>query len=130
MRFLLDTHIWIWYVLGSKDLPHSLSEALDDAIGRCWLAPISLWEAWLLNRKGRLRVRGSFEEWVEEALESVPMREAGFNFEVAKTVPTLSLPHSDPADHFIAATALVYDLTLVTVDRKLVDAEWLSTLTG
>ncbi len=129
MRFLLDTHIWIWYVLGSKDLPRSLREALDQAIGRCWLSPISLWEASLLNRKGRLRVHGSLEDWVEEALEAVPMREAGFSFEVAKTVTNVTLPHGDPADHFIAATALVYELTLVTVDGKLVDAEWLSTLT-
>ncbi len=57
------------------------------------------------------------------------MREAACNFEVAKTVSTLSLPHNDPADHFIAATALVYDLTLVTVDQKLVAAEQLSILT-
>ncbi len=57
------------------------------------------------------------------------MREAAFNFEVAKTVETLTLPHSDPADHFIAATALVYDLTLVTVDEALVEAPWLPTLT-
>jgi len=129
VRLLLDTHIWLWYVLGSKDLPHSLHEALDEAIGRCWLSPISLWEANLLNRKGRLRVHGSFDDWAEEALEAVPMREAGFSFEVAKTVANVTLPHGDPADHFIAATALVYDLTLVTVDGKLVDAQWLSTLT-
>ncbi len=129
MRLLLDTHIWIWYVLGSKDLPRSLREVLDDAIGRCWLAPITLWEAWLLVEKGRLRVHGAYEDWVEEALETVPMREAAFNFEVAKTVPTLSLPHSDPADHFIAATAMVYDLILVTLDQKLVAADNVPTLT-
>ncbi len=129
MRLLLDTHIWIWYVLGSKDLPRSLGDALDDAIGRCWLAPITLWEAWLLSDKGRLRIRGSFQDWVEEALETVPMREAALNFEVAKAVSTLSLPHGDPADHFIAATALVYDLTLVTLDRNLIAADGLMTLT-
>ena len=129
MRLLLDTHIWIWYVLGSKDLPRSLGEALDDAIGRCWLSPITLWEAWLLTQKGRFRVRGGYEDWVGKALETVPMREAAFNFEVAKTVPSLNLPHGDPADHFIAATTLVYDLTLVTLDQNLVNADWLPTLT-
>ena len=129
MRLLLDTHVWIWYVLGSKDLPRSLVEALDDAVGRCWLAPITLWEAWLLIKKRRFRVQGEYREWAERALETVPMREAAFNFEVAKTVSTLSLPHSDPADHFIAATALVYDLTLVTLDQNLVAADGLTTLT-
>ncbi len=129
MRLLLDTHIWIWYVLGSKDLPRSLGQALDEAVGRCWLAPITLWEAWLLIQKGRFRVHSSYGEWVEKALDAVPMREASFNFEVAKTVQTLNLAHNDPADHFIAATALVYDLTLVTLDEKLIAADQLSTLT-
>jgi PIN domain nuclease of toxin-antitoxin system len=62
-------------------------------------------------------------------LETVPIREAVFNFEVAKKVETMSLPHNDPADHFIAATALVHRLTLVTMDQFLVDAPWLPTLT-
>ena len=129
MRFLLDTHIWIWYVLGSRDLPPSLRAALDDAIGRCWLAPISLWETLLLVRKGRFRIHGAYQDWVDRALEMVPMREAVFNFEVARKVETLTLPHGDPADHFIAATALVYGYTLVTLDQNLVEAPWLPTLT-
>ncbi len=130
MKLLLDTHIWIWYVLGSKDLPPSLRSVLDDAIGRYWLAPISLWECCLLVRKGRFRIDGAFQDWIAQALETVPVREAAFNFEVAKRVETLSLPHNDPADHFISATALVYGLTLVTLDQKLVEAAWLPTLTS
>lgn len=83
----------------------------------------------MLAKKGRIRSRGSISAWIEEYLDAVPMREAGLNFEVAKTVERLSLPHSDPADHFIAATTLVYELTLVTLDQHLVDATWLPTLT-
>jgi len=128
-RLLLDTHIWIWYVLGSKDLPRPLRTAVDEVVGMCWLAPISLWETGLLIEKGRLRIRGSGRDWMEQALEQLPVREAPMSFEVAKTVGTLSMPHGDPADHFLAATALVYDLTLVTLDRHLVDADWLPTLT-
>jgi PIN domain nuclease of toxin-antitoxin system len=37
------------------------------------------------------------------------------------------LPHRDPADHFLAATTLVYDLTLITVDGRLTQATWLPT---
>ena len=128
-RLLLDTHVWIWYVLGSEDLPRSLRSALDDSIGMHWLAPISLWEPWLLVRKGRFRIHGAYRDWIEQALETIPVRDAAFNFEVAKTVERVSLPHNDPADHFIAATALVYELTLVTLDQNLVDATWLPTLT-
>jgi PIN domain nuclease of toxin-antitoxin system len=46
---------------------------------------------------------------------------------VAVTSREIELPHQDPADHFLAATALVYDLELLTVDTHLADAEWLPT---
>lgn len=127
--YLLDTHIWLWYAAGSADLASSLREALDDAIGRCWLSPISLWEVGVLARKGRIRPEGDVSSWIDRYLRDVPMREAPINFEVAKLVETLSLPQNDPGDRFLAATTLVYDLTLVTLDENLAAATWLPTLT-
>ena len=129
-RYLLDTHIWLWYLTGSKDLPVALREALDDAVGRCWLSPVSLWEASVLVKRGRVRSVSGDQDWIGEALKKLPLREAPVNFEVARALADLDLPHNDPADHFLAATALVYDLTLVTLDGHLRQASWLPTLTG
>ena len=129
-RYLLDTHIWLWYLTGSKDLPRSLRTALDDAVGLCWLSPISLWEADVLVKRGRVRSVGAEKDWIKKALERLPLREAPVNFEVARTQADLDLPHNDPADHFLAATTLVYDLTLVTMDGHLRQANWLPTLTA
>jgi len=46
---------------------------------------------------------------------------------VALRAHEIDLGHRDPADHLIAATALVYGLTLMTVDARLVAAPWLPT---
>ncbi len=129
-RLLLDTHVWLWYVGASEDLPRSLRAAVDDSLGLLWVSPISLWEAGVLARKKRIRLSATFQEWVEEAMGQLPVREAPISFEIARRVQTLDLPHGDPADHFLAATTLVYDLTLVTLDRHLVEAPWLPTLTS
>lgn len=129
-RYLLDTHIWLWYLTGSKDLPGTLREALDDAIGLCWLSPISIWEAAMLLERGRIRSVRASRDWIRDALRELPLREAPINFEVARAVGDLDLPHNDPADHFLAATALIYDLTLVTVDRHLSRADGLPVLTA
>lgn len=129
-RYLLDTHIWLWYLAGSKDLPATLRAALDDAVGTCWLSPISVWEASMLVKKGRVRSPGGGRDWIKDALKNLPLREAPINIEIARTVATLNLPHNDPADHFLAATALIYELTLVTMDHHLVRADGLSTLTA
>jgi len=86
--------------------------------------------AGVLVRKARVRTAGTGRDWIKKALDELPLREAPLSFEVAGAVADLSLPHSDPADHFLAATALVYELTLVTMDRHLVRSQVLSTLTA
>ena len=127
-RLLLDTHVWYWYVAGSRDLHGSLREALDESLGACWLSPVSIWEVGVLVDKGRIRLKTDLRKWVDEALAAFPVQEAAVNFEVARRVGELHLSHGDPADRFLAATALVYDLTLVTIDRRLTAADWLPTL--
>jgi PIN domain nuclease of toxin-antitoxin system len=49
----------------------------------------------------------------------MPFREAPLTHEVALASDAVALPHRDPADTFLAATAKVYDLTLVTADENL-----------
>ncbi len=60
--------------------------------------------------------------------KKLPFREAVINQEVAIQSRKINLPHQDPADRFLAATAIVYDLTLVTADRRLIDAKGFSVL--
>jgi PIN domain nuclease of toxin-antitoxin system len=47
------------------------------------------------------------------------MQDAPITREVALEVNRLQLPHRDPADHFLAATARIFELTLVTADEQL-----------
>jgi PIN domain nuclease of toxin-antitoxin system len=125
--YLLDTHIWFWYVVASDRLPSGLREALDAAESERWLSPISVWELGLLEEQARVRLIGGLRSWVQEALRRLPLREAPLNREAAILSHELELSHADPRDRFLAATALVYDLTLVTVDEQLCAARWLRT---
>ena len=60
--------------------------------------------------------------------QKLPLREAVINQEVAIQSRYVDLPHQDSADRFLAATAMVYDLTLVTADNRLINAKELSIL--
>ena len=60
-------------------------------------------------------------EWIKNVLEDLPFREAPINFEIAVQSRRIELPHQDPADRFLAATAMVYDLVLATADKKIID---------
>ena len=73
----------------------------------------------MLVERGRLSINSPVAEWVERMVQAVPRREAPITHEVAIASRRLNLPHQDPADRFLAATAQVYGLTLVTADQRL-----------
>lgn len=125
--FLLDTHVWFWYLVGSDRLPPGLRDAIDDALGELWLSPISVWELCMLDERGRVRLEPDRRSWVEEALGRLPLEEASLNREVALVSSEVELAQRDPADRFLAATALVFGLTLLTVDERLTNAPGIPT---
>jgi PIN domain nuclease of toxin-antitoxin system len=81
-----------------------------------------VWEAQLLAEKGRLQGVKEPYAWVRRCLEVSTPREAALTFPVALASRELALPHGDPADRFLAATAAVYGLKLVTADQNLLRA--------
>ncbi len=125
MKLLLDTHIWIWALAAPEKLGERIAAALADRKNELWLSPISLWEFLTLVRKNRLVVEGDPYEWLDRALQRAPMREAAITRQIVIESQRLDLPHWDPADRFIAATARCLGLALVTADRKLTGARGL-----
>lgn len=117
--YLLDTHVWIWHLLADPRLTPRARLLIDTSVAECWLSPISIWETRMLIERGRFRVDGEFRDWVEESRRSLPLRPATFTEEVALACFETELPHRDPGDRFLAATAAVYDLVLITADRRL-----------
>lgn len=116
MKFLLDTHIWLWGMLEPNRIgPKTLLE-LRNSVNEIWLSPISIWEALLLNAKGKIHLSLDLVEWLAESTAGT--REAPLTHEIALVAQQLPL-HGDPADRFLAATAKVLDLTLVTADERL-----------
>ncbi|HYW20842.1 MAG TPA: type II toxin-antitoxin system VapC family toxin [Nodularia sp. (in: cyanobacteria)] len=128
MKLLLDTHIWIWYLLGDTRISENIQKAISDEINELWLSPISIWETLLLAEKGRLILKPSPEKWVQNSLQQLDTKQALLSNDIAILSRQLDLVHQDPADRFIAATAVHYRLTLVTVDGNLTKASCLSTL--
>jgi PIN domain nuclease of toxin-antitoxin system len=116
LNLLLDTHIWIWSKSDPKRLGKRAAAALSNSTNELWLSPVSVWEALALMQKGRIRVENPFA-WVERAAEQ--LREAPLTHEIVRTGLALPLSHADPADRFLAATARVLNLTLVTADQRL-----------
>ena len=116
MKILLDTHIWIWALHDPNRLGAQTVELLDDVSNELWLSPISTWEALTLHHQGRIQIKGSLADWVARA--TAGKNEAPLTHEIIPTARQIDI-HQDPADRFLAATAQVLDLTLLTADTRL-----------
>jgi PIN domain nuclease of toxin-antitoxin system len=103
---------------------------IDADVDQLWYSPISAWEIGMLHVRGRLQLEGGPRAWLETALTRFSLLEAALTREVATRSTELDLGHRDPVDHLLAATALVHELTLITIDERLRAAPWLSTRSG
>lgn len=128
MKLLLDTHIWLWYTLGDDQLSDTLKSLIPQTDTELWVSPISMWEVMILAEKGKISLSNEPAEWIKESLNALQVLEAPLTGEIAVLSRQIDLPHKDPADRFIAATALHYDLQLATVDTYLTTADWLPTI--
>ncbi len=121
MNLLLDTHVWIWSVGKPNRISPTAREALAKPANTLALSPVSVWEAVLLAEQGRVELAPDPWRWIRTALATRPLKEVALTHEVALRSRSVRLPHDDPADRFIAATAMVHGLTLVTADRSLLE---------
>lgn len=126
MSLLLDTHAALWFALEDASLGKRsralAAQALEES--RLAISPISFWEIALLIQKGRLQSDLPSTELRLQLLDT-GIVELPLTGEIALLSAALDLP-PDPADRFIAATAILHQATLLTADARLL--EWKHTL--
>ena len=122
MKVLLDTHVWIWWLLGSERLSPRERRSLDQraAGDGCHLSAMSLWEAQMLHSKGRLTLDRPFAAWLRQATAPGVVMVLPLDVEVVVALDLLPQSfHGDPADRLIVATALTHGLPLATHDSAI-----------
>lgn len=121
MKYLLDTAPWINGVTLPEVIPPRIRR-LVDTTDRKGLCRVSLLEAAVLHRLGRLKFDGTLPDFFTAGLSE--------DIELLELTPTIAartneLPDGfpgDPFDRTIIATAAVLDLTLITTDPAIRDA--------
>lgn len=117
---LLDTHAAVWFVRDDPALGKRSRSLADRALSddRLAVSAISFWELAMLIAKGRLQSLFSAAHQ-RAAILAAGMRELPLTGDIALLAVELDDLHADPADRFIAATALAYDAMLITADDRL-----------
>jgi PIN domain nuclease of toxin-antitoxin system len=118
---LLDTHAWVWWIGGSRELSRRARETIEAATtdGSVAVSAISCWEIGTLVRKGRLELTSSAADWIARC-EALPFFSVvPVDSRIATRASEFAQDHHDPADRIIAATGMTLGVQLVTKDRRL-----------
>lgn len=117
---LLDTHVAVWSLFDDKALGRNSRRLIRRASDQNELvvSVISFWEIALLIDKRRLRLLDSARE-ARRLILSAGATELLLTGEISILAGELEGLHGDPADRFIAATAIVHNATLVSADHRL-----------
>lgn len=128
MKLLLDTHILLWSQLSPERLERRVGKLINDPRSDLWVSPASALEILTLCHKGRMRLDGGPVDWFKRTALHLGALEATVTNEVALETYGLPLPHRDPIDALLVASAKVYGLTLVTSDENLIRSKACSIL--
>ena len=126
---LLDTHALIWVLEAAPTLGRRAALSANRALSadELWTSAITFWEMAFLLRLGRLRMTLTADQFRAKVLR-LGVQEAPVTGDVAVAAAHLSAALKDPADAFIAATAVVHHARLMTADRRLLGAKGIETV--
>lgn len=125
MKLLLDTHTWLWFVLGDTQLSTAAKDAILDPANVKFVSPASYWEISIKISLGKYVLAVPYQRFMRQAIAG-----NGFRFlhisprhtEVVATMPFLlfgASQHRDPFDRLLVAQATVEGMSLVSDDGRL-----------
>lgn len=112
MRILLDTHIYLWWLLDHPNLSQA-ARAQIIAASEVYISSASIWEASIKMGIGKLEA--DIDQLVAE-ITTNGFQELSISAEHAAMVTRLPDIHRDPFDRILVAQALCEPLRLLTAD--------------
>jgi PIN domain nuclease of toxin-antitoxin system len=119
MRLLLDTHVFMWWVSSSEQLPQQVLDLLEDSENLLFLSVASIWEIQIKSQNGKLELGKPLAQLISNQQANNGL--AILLIEPAHVYGLQGLPdvHRDPFDRIMIAQAIVEDLAFVSGDRVL-----------
>jgi PIN domain nuclease of toxin-antitoxin system len=119
MKYLLDTHAFLWFVMDDKRLSTEARFLIKDSKNEIFFSAATAWEMAIKVRLNRLKIKGNLEPFIMEQLSAnniVPL-----SITVSHSLYTERLPqiHKDPFDRLIIAQSIVENLQLITKDQDI-----------
>jgi PIN domain nuclease of toxin-antitoxin system len=116
MRLLIDTHIFIWYILDIQKLSATVRALIDDEDNKILFSTASVWEMAIKQSTGKLNFHLPFEVFIKQQLSLNDFNLLNINLDHLAVVATLPFHHRDPFDRLLIAQSLVEKIPILSVD--------------
>lgn len=117
MRVLLDTHTFVWWVSEPDRLSKRGLDLFEDDASELYWSPVGTWELALKLAKGKLKLPGTLQEYLEPRISRAGIRPLLVRSDHALALLELPRHHADPFDQMLIAQARVEGLAILTSDR-------------
>ncbi|MCX7111182.1 MAG: type II toxin-antitoxin system VapC family toxin [Proteobacteria bacterium] len=115
---ILDTHAWFQWIVTPELLPERVQSWLK-AADLLAISAISPYEIALHVERGRVQIHLPLRDWFAEAIAGSGIELLPVTPNIAASAAALPQIHRDPWDRIIIATALEYDVVLLTKDATI-----------
>ena len=117
MQILLDTHTYLWFINGDKQLSEKAKKIITDNGNEIFVSIVSLWEISIKLKTDKLKLDFSFSS-LREKLNKDGFKILPVSFSDTETILSLPLHHRDPFDRMLIAQSINNNLTIISRDKN------------
>ena len=116
MKLLLDTHTFLWFIMGNTKLSNNTRKLMEDTGNEKLLSVVSIWEMAIKANLGKLSFAEPFEVLIPQQLKLNGIELLNIKTEHAAIIMTLPFHHRDPFDRLLIAQSMVERLPILSAD--------------
>ena len=116
MKLLLDTHSFLWFIMGSPKLGEKARALIEDAGNEKLLSVGSLWEIAIKISLGKVKIAEPFDVLIPRQIETNGIQVLEIDIPHLAALLTLPFHHRDPFDRLLAAQCSAEKLPIVSID--------------
>jgi PIN domain nuclease of toxin-antitoxin system len=116
MKLLLDTHAFLWFVMGSANLSVNARAVIENPANENLLSVASLWEMAIKVSLGKLTLSAPFDDLIPEQLKLNGIGLLNIGIDHVSLVATLPFHHRDPFDRLLIAQSIADKIPVVSID--------------
>lgn len=116
MSYLLDTHIWLWWIFDDPKLNATCRNIIKNPNHRIWVSSASAWEIATKHRIGKLPEAEQLVNEYSQTLQRANFEELTITNAHAIRAGSLPIDHRDPFDRMLMAQAELENLPIITYD--------------